>query len=74
MVIEKRKEAVWLEKRARAVKKLANKERHNRKKQSYDGICIDNGESMDKEAKDRWNKFMMNSIHNMNNNCQTVAL
>ena len=74
MIIEKRKEVVWLEKRARTVKKLANKEQHNCKRRSYDDICIDNGEAMNKEAKDRWNEFMMNSIHNMNNSCQTAAL
>ena len=73
MIIEKHKEMVWLKKRARAVKKMTNKEHHNYK-QSYDDVDNDNYDSMDKEAKDRWDKFMMNSVNNMNIVCHIVAL
>ena len=52
MVMEKRSEAAWLEKRARAIKKMANKEGSNNKKQLYDDIDNDNALSMNKEAKD----------------------
>ena len=74
MVMEKRSEAAWLEKRARAIKKFANKERSNNKKRLYDDIDNDNALAMDKEAKDRWNQFMMNSVSSMNSNVRTVAL
>ena len=74
MVMEKRSEAAWLEKRARALKKMANKERYNNKKRLYDDIDNDNALAMDKEAKDRWNQFMMNSVSSMNSNVRTVAL
>ena len=71
LVIEKRSDKTWLEKRARAIKKLVNRERKDNKKRLYDEMDTEN-EVMDNEAKQRWNQFMMNSVSNIN--IESVAL
>ena len=68
MIINKRNDLQWLERRSRGIKRVANRERQKRNKRSYDDI--DNDEypnSMDSEEKIRWNNFMLTSVNNMNN-------
>ena len=68
MIIDKRNDLQWLERRSRGIKRVANRERQKRNKRSYDDI--DNDEypnSMDSEEKTRWNNFMLTSVNNMNN-------
>ena len=75
MVMEKRNQNNWLEKRARMIKKMVNRDRNNNKKRSYDTFETNNSEDcMDKEALNRWNQFMMNSINNMSEPINSVAL
>ena len=74
MVIEKRSERSWLEKRARVIKKMANREHKHNAKRLYDDISNDNNIAMDDEAKEKWNNFMMNSVSNMNNTFPNVAV
>ena len=75
MVMEKRRQKTWLEKRARIIKKMVNRDRNTNKKRSYDTFESNNSEDcMDKEALNRWNEFMMNSINNMTEPVNFVAL
>ena len=66
MIINKRKDIVWLEKRSRGIKRVANRERQRQKKRSYDDIDNDEFNCMDTEEKNRWNNFMLASVNNMN--------
>ena len=74
MVIEQRKERTSLERRARIIKKLSNKERkHSNNKRRYDDI-EDETEVMNIEAKNRWNNFMLSSVKELSEMENMVAL
>lgn len=66
MIINKRKDTAWLEKRSRGIKRVANRERQRQKKRSYDDIDNEEFNYMDNEEKNRWNNFMLASVNNMN--------
>ena len=65
MIIDMRKDKSWLEKRARNIKRCANRERKKTKKRSFDDIGNEEDNSMDREEKSKWNQFMLSSINNM---------
>lgn len=74
MIIEKRKDLVWLEKRSRGIKRVSNRERQRRKKRSYDDIDNQQYNCMDNEEQTKWNNFMLSSVNNMNSMSNITAI
>ena len=74
MIIDTRRDKTWLERRAKTIKKMANRERkQNKYKRKYDDIANE-PEVMSIEAKNRWNRFMLSSVNDLSEIDTMVAL
>ena len=65
MICNKRQDKTWLERRSKSIKKHVYRDRKNSKKRTFKDVDTSLDREMNKDEKNRWNEFMMESVNNM---------